>query len=102
MLDCIRAPVFRLVLLISSVHCLSEAASAYPRSSDIFVHVADYGHTAVYMDQFLRAFDVLAFSILAFTIAFCIFTIVHIVLCYRNAVEASKRSLRDEETASDT
>lgn len=94
--------IFGLLASILLSTDIVQSASAYPRSSDIFLHVADYGHTAVYVDQFLRAFDVLAYSVLVFTLAFCVFTVIYIVSCYKKATGASRKRTGDEETASET
>lgn len=90
----IKGPISRLalvfeLLILSSTASFSSTA-AYPRASDVFLHVADYGRTGVYAEQFLKAFDVLSYSILVFTLAFIVFAVVQVLNFWRK-VQYSKK-----------
>ncbi len=84
MMECNIFRLFRLIpilagFLLSTTTAQTSAQVAYPRSSETFVHIAEYGRTVVFVDQFLRAFDVLAYSFLVLTLAFLLFTAAKIV-----------------------
>lgn len=79
-----------LIFLILSPTNILSATEAYPRAQDVFLHVADYGRTGVYAEQFLRAFDVLSYSILVLTLAFIAYAIIQILNIWTN-IQQSRR-----------